>query len=131
MQEESQIARYYQGDYYGRYHLLQKIVSIGGDLNLFGWRLDEFYQKLGTASVAYEDRDQIKTQRSDLHCELSNPSFKIKITENMSENGRKRDVQFHGICVQGILPELFFGMHHAYLLRMRDFVGQMRNSAKQ
>ena len=120
VQEESEIARYYQGDSWGRYHL-RNTVSIGGDLNLFGWRLDEFYQKLGTASVAYEDRDQIKTQRSDLHCELSNPSFKIKITENMPENGRKRDVQFHGICVQGTLPELFFGMHHAYFIENERF----------
>ena len=91
-------------------------VNIGADLNLFGWRLDEFYQKLGETPVAYEDRDQMKTQKSVLHCETANPSFRIKITENMAEGNRKKNAQFHGICAQGTLPELFFGMHHAYFI---------------
>ena len=117
VQEESEIARYYleRRNPWDRYHF-RNTVAIGGDLNIFGWRLDAFYQMLGESTVAYEDRDQVKTQKSVLHCEIENPSFKLKITENMTEGNRKKNVQFHGICAQGTLPELFFGMQHAYFI---------------
>ena len=53
VQEESEIARYYleRRNPWDRYHF-RNTVTIGGDLNIFGWRLDAFYQMLGESTVA-------------------------------------------------------------------------------
>lgn len=37
--------------------------SVGGSLNLFGWRLDEFYQNLGKDTIDFEDKDSSEKRK--------------------------------------------------------------------
>lgn len=114
--------------------------GVGSELNLFGWRLDEFYKQLGQQTVEYEDRDGREKHRDVLACDAANPRVTMRIVreefeeEDMEEEpwptraGRKRpparrqrrerteQEQFHGIRVEGTLPELFFGTDTAYYI---------------
>ena len=39
------------------YYSSYRKSSVGGELSLFGWRLDEFYRELGNHTIEYEDKD--------------------------------------------------------------------------
>ncbi len=114
--------------------------GVGSELNLFGWRLDEFYKQLGDQSVEYEDRDGREKKKDVLTCAERNPRITMRISreafreDDMEEEpwpsrrgggcgktGSKKRVwteqeQFHGIRVEGSLPELFFGTDTAYYI---------------
>lgn len=102
-------------------------ASVGGSLNLFGWRLDELYNELGDGTVEYEDRDAEKTKKQMLCRGEGNPRVTMEIEEAelpekkeqqswidqiFSEKSNRKE--FHGIQVKGSFPELFFGMSSAY-----------------
>lgn len=96
-----------------RRYYYHRTVNVGGSLNLFGWRLDEFYRELGNQTVEYEDRDAEKKVKGVLHCGDGNPTVTMRISElNVGKDTRKGE--FHGIQVSGRLPELFFGTDRAY-----------------
>lgn len=102
-------------------------ASVGGSLNLFGWRLDELYNELGDGTVEYEDRDAPKTRKQMLRRGEGNPRVTMEIAEaTFPEKQEQKDwidqiftkkasrKEFHGIQVEGSFPELFFGMSCAY-----------------
>ncbi|MCD8398165.1 MAG: SNF2 family helicase [Lachnospiraceae bacterium] len=106
------------------YHIT---ASVGGSLNLFGWRLDELYNELGDGTVEYEDRDAERTKKQILHRGEGNPHVTMEIAEAVLPVKKERkgwidqifspesvQEEFHGIQVNGNLPELFFGMNCAY-----------------
>ncbi|MCC8044710.1 MAG: SNF2 family helicase [Clostridiales bacterium] len=170
VQEESEFAQRLEDATRNRY-FYQKSASVGGMLNLFGWRLDELYNEMGDEAIEYEDRDAAKTRKLLLHRGEGNPQIRVQISEAMldgetderydSPTKSKTDEQydplaemrkllgdrlgdgpsgnhsfsrnrgqaashgasggadnadrtFHGIEVEGSMPELFFGMNHAY-----------------
>ncbi len=113
--------------------------GVGSELNLFGWRLDEFYEQLADGSVEFEDRDDREKKKGALSCAEKNPKVTMLISgEELSEepeepyyrgwqtspakNKKKKPVkaekpeQFHGIQVEGSLPELFYGTDTAYYI---------------
>ncbi len=97
-----------------RYYYYRKPTdSVGGSLNLFGWRLDEFYQVLGDEKVDYEDRDSAYSQKLKLSAGTGNPPFSINISEEIPKTVKK-PAEFEGIRVSGQLPELFYGTDLAY-----------------
>lgn len=106
VREEEQFNRRIQES---RYYYGYKKESVGGSLDLFGWRLDQFYDQLGDEGVEYEDKCGIK-KKSVLHCSVHNPRIRMKI----EVNSVKPAGEFHGILVTGALPELFYGMNSAY-----------------
>lgn len=87
--------------------------SIGGELNLFGWRLDEFYELMGSTTVEYDDRDTSVKVKEVLSCAKQNP----KVTMQISAESVKGDQKFHGIHVKGNIPELFYGVDAAYFVK--------------
>ncbi|MCD8132479.1 MAG: SNF2 helicase associated domain-containing protein [Clostridiales bacterium] len=106
-----------------------KSAKVGGSLNLFGWRLDELYRELGAAKIEYEDRDMGK-KKQILQCGEGNPHITLQISEASLDyvqdygNQKKRSVRgssigddFHGIEVEGVLPELYFGMEYTYYVK--------------
>lgn len=130
VQEETEFARRMEESTWSRYS--SRTVSVGSDLGLFGWRLDEFYQDLGDGTVAYEDRDAAKTVKATLHTAAGNPKLAIGISELISEDEPKstkkrlrfteqKKNEFHGITVSGHLPELFFGMKEVYYIQKDRF----------
>ena len=126
VQEETEFARRMEESSWG---YRSRSASVGSDLGLFGWRLDEFYQELGDGTVDYEDRDAVKTVKAVLHAAAGNPKFTVRISELIPEEsaqGKKKKLArlltpaqqaFHGICVSGHLPELFFGMKNVYYIQ--------------
>ncbi len=97
-----------------RYYYYKKPTgTLGGSLNLFGWRLDEFYHLLDEEKVDYEDRDSAYTTKLRLTAGRGNPPFGLTISEVESKSGNN-PAEFEGICVSGQLPELFYGTNLAY-----------------
>lgn len=88
-------------------------LSIGGELNLFGWRLDEFYEQMTGFEVEFEDRDARVKKKEVLSCVKKNPKVSMKI----SSESIKGEKEFHGVEVKGSLPELFYGVDTAYYIK--------------
>ena len=86
--------------------------SIGGKLNLFGWRLDEVYEMLGEREIDFEDKDSSAKTKMSLRCRESDPKIRVRI----SEDGRLKDGIFHGIAVSANMPELYRGADTAYFI---------------
>ncbi|MCC8068091.1 MAG: SNF2 helicase associated domain-containing protein, partial [Clostridiales bacterium] len=118
-----------------------KSVSVGSTLNLFGWRIDEFYNEMGDETIEYEDRDAAKTKKLLLHRGEGNPRILMQISpaklemaaskpDGRTSDGRGRGTRkkadsaaakqdedaFHGIQVEGRIPELYLGMDCAYYI---------------
>lgn len=93
---------------------LPKKFDVGGSLDLFGWRLDRFYEALGEDRVEYEDKstDAKGVKKCQLTCAMGNPRISMRI-----EDAQKDSREFHGIAVKGKLPELFHGMSSAYFIQ--------------
>ncbi|MCD7736292.1 MAG: SNF2 helicase associated domain-containing protein, partial [Lachnospiraceae bacterium] len=136
VQEESEFGQRLEDATRSRYYYT-KSASVGSTLNLFGWRLDEFYNEVGDGTVEYEDRDAEKTKKMQLHCGEGNPRITMQISEaeieavpiqpeakaQRGKKSQKKEAslpdesaaeEFHGIQVDGRLPELYLGMNCAY-----------------
>lgn len=94
-----------------RYHYYRK-CEVGGELNLFGWRLDEFYEQMADEAVEFDDRDSWEKRKRNISCAKRNP----KLTMNISAEKLKGDQEFHGIVVNGNLPDMYFGTDTAYFI---------------
>ncbi|MDO4336915.1 MAG: SNF2 helicase associated domain-containing protein [Eubacteriales bacterium] len=86
--------------------------SVGSNLNLFGWRLDEFYEQLAEDTVEFEDKDSGFKKKGTVSCAEHNP----KVTMRISAEKLKGDKEFHGVKVEGALPALYFGTDTAYYI---------------
>lgn len=85
--------------------------SIGGNLNLFGWRLDELYKMLDKKEIDFEDRDSNSKKKVVLTCAERDPKINMTITEDeIAKN------EFHGIVVKGNLPAFYHGTDTAYFI---------------
>ena len=97
--------------YASRYYYGREKASVGSSLEVYGWRLDEFYESLGDGAIEFEDKDSgIKKQM--LTCAENNPKLSIRISEDMIPGNQ----EFHGIKVEGRFPELFYGTDAAYYI---------------
>ena len=81
-------------DYYG-----SRKTTVGGALNLFGWRLDEFYNQMAEEAIEFEDKDGWEKRKEILTRAERNPSVFMHISEEKVGGGRA----FHGIRVDGSL----------------------------
>ncbi|MDO4308648.1 MAG: SNF2 helicase associated domain-containing protein [Eubacteriales bacterium] len=86
--------------------------SIGSNLNLFGWRLDEFYECLADEVIDFEDKDSSTKKKGTLSCADRNP----KVTMNISAETAMGETEFHGIHVEGSIPEMYYGTDTAYYI---------------
>lgn len=94
-------------DYYG-----SRKTTVGGALNLFGWRLDEFYNQMADEAVEFEDKDGWEKRKEILTRAERNPNVSMRISEEKVGSGRV----FHGIRVDGGLPELYMGTDTGYYI---------------
>lgn len=94
-------------DYYGN-----RKRGVGGSLDLFGWRLDEFYAQMADEKVEFEDKDGKSKKKGVLSCAEENP----RVTMQISRVETEKDDEFHGILVRGTLPELYQGTDTAYYI---------------
>lgn len=88
-----------------------------GELDLFGWRLDEFWRMLGEGGVDYEDRDGERKEKKKLYPREDNPKLSLIIRKN-KQNSRS---VFHGIEADCRMPLIYEGNNTSYFIRGEDF----------
>lgn len=98
--------------YTSRYYYGREKESVGGSLELFGWRLDELYESLGQESIEFEDKDAREKKKQVLTCADRNPKISMRISEDVIMGNQ----EFHGIKVEGRFPELYYGTDAAYFI---------------
>ncbi|MCD8018717.1 MAG: SNF2 helicase associated domain-containing protein, partial [Clostridiales bacterium] len=122
------------------HYYYRRSAKVGGSLNMFGWRLDEFYKELSDETVDYEDRDLPKTKKAVLRRKEATPCITLQIeeavlndsngmnppqTKKVSKKSSTKKAspseEFHGIQVNGHLPELYFGTDCAYYINDNYF----------
>ena len=86
-------------------------------INLFGARLDEFYDLLGTESIEYEKRDALEKDKKTISCKDGNPKVRMDIRKN-SLSSRW---EFHGIEVSYDMPKVYSGMKTGYFIEDKAF----------
>ncbi len=95
-----------------RYDYGYRKTSVGSSLNLFGWRLDEFYGQMTEEAIDFEDKDGYEKKKGTLTRAERNPKVTMQISSEKVGHGRV----FHGIRVDGSLPNLYFGTDTAYYI---------------
>ena len=86
-------------------------ASVGGTLDLFGWRLDRFYEMLSAEErIDYEDRD--RKEKAVLRIGEGRPEVRMEIRPLRLPG----DPEIHGIHVEGTLPPLYYGTDTAYYI---------------
>lgn len=99
------------------YYSAAKMARSGNSVDLFGWRLDRFYELLReTRDVYCDDKDD--NSKGKISAGEKNPEIRIKI----SENKIKGEKEFHGITVSGELPRLYYGTNAAYYISDRKML---------
>lgn len=91
----------------------KKALSKGGELELFGWRLDEFWQLAGEDSFEFENRDSDRKQKQLLRAEERNPRIAMRIRKNTLKSRKS----FYGVTVDCSMPQLFYGVKTAYYIQ--------------
>lgn len=107
-EEEEFLQRLQESRYNYGYHR----TTVGGSLNLFGWRLDAFYEQMADETIEFEDKDGWEKKKGTLTCAERNPRVTMRISSEKDAKGR----EFHGIRVDGSLPDLFQGTDTAYYI---------------
>lgn len=84
------------------------------EVELYGWKLDQFYETALQEKVAFENRAEKK--RGEMTFSKGNP----RITMTIRKNYMKSKI-FQGIEVECNLPYLFFGAKTAYYMKDNTF----------
>jgi hypothetical protein len=97
-----------QSSYFARYDS----GSMGGTLELYGRALEEFYRMMGDQKVEFDDKDSWVKGKRTLNAGEGKPAVKISI----SEDKRRGEGTFHGIRVNGTLPQMYRGEEELYYI---------------
>ena len=89
--------------------------SVGMLLELFGWRLDQFYELMGPSGVEAEDRDHGK-KKQVLYARTGSTRIQVEIEPRYAGGKPGPAEKFDGVQVSGTMPELFYGMDTAYFI---------------
>ncbi len=93
----------------------KKALAKKNGLELFGWRLDRFYEIATAESIAYENRaEKVKTE---LVFQEENP----RITMIIRKNTLGDESIFHGIIAKCMIPPIFYGTKTGYFVSSNAF----------
>lgn len=81
-------------------------------LELYGWRLDQFFEMLGSNSIEFEEKFPGKKEKGTLSGIGKNPKLSMQIAKSKGEPAKA----FHGITVTCQMPEFFYGVDSAYYI---------------
>ena len=93
-----------------RYHYRDSKCS---GLELYGWRLEQFYELLGTEGIEYEENSFDGKIKKMLYCAEESPKIGMEIMPFL--DGRKK--AFEGIRVSCTMPQFYFGDDHYYYVK--------------
>ena len=88
----------------------RKAVGKSSALELYGWRLDRFYELLGEEGVEYEEKAEAEKRKGILSCGEENPKVILRIQTEEEKN------IFQGIRVRWEGPEFFEGSQTSYFI---------------
>ena len=89
----------------------KKALAKKNEIELFGWRIDEFYEIAAAETIDYEKRpEKIK---SSLTFAEGNPKITMTIRKNILGDNRT----FHGITAECSIPSIFYGTKTAYFIK--------------
>lgn len=108
MEEQIFEKRLIEADVYSRRSLIRR-----GEFSLFGWRLDEFYEKLGGDGVEYEEKGGDKREKGRLYPREQNPRISLTIRKNKLSNR----LVFHGVEVDCRMPTFYGGNSTSYYIQ--------------
>lgn len=106
MQEETMTERRLEQELKYYYHKNRKCRS----LELYGWRLDQFYQIMGKESVAFEDKTEGGRAKQRIISAEEQPRIKLSI----SRSGKGK--VFRGIDVSCSMPVFYTGTEYFYYI---------------
>ncbi|MGN0506071.1 MAG: DEAD/DEAH box helicase [Lachnospiraceae bacterium] len=99
---------------------LPKSLRKPASIDLTGWKLDEFYQMLGTEGIEYEDKRSETRGKGIVHAGTGKPSVRLTIRKTKLSKGNPKE--FHGITVSCRLPKLLYGVETAYYLEQNQLL---------
>lgn len=91
--------------------------TIRNRIDLYGGRLDQFYNLFQGQPLPFVDRSSIAAKEGELVMEAGELRPKILIESETGEDG-----VFHGIRVSGKMPEMIYGLEHSYLYRSGQLI---------
>ena len=91
----------------GRYYY--EPTEIKGKIDLYGKRLDTFFELYENKFVACNDKSSGKTVKKTIGLKSGTPELSIEIEKKVDENQ-----VFQGVCVTGNVPEFIRGEHNYY-----------------
>lgn len=94
------------GWYYGKQTNRHNVIDLSG------WKLDEFYQLLGSEKVEYEDRSAAKKEKRMICCKEATPRISMEIRKNTMETQK----EFHGVQITCEMPVFFKGVEASYFV---------------
>lgn len=92
----------------------KKALGRKNEVELFGWKLDQFYETAMNQKVSFEDRTE--KRKAELNFSRGNPRIRMTIRKNYLDSKT-----FQGISVECSLPYLFFGTKTAYFVKDHTF----------
>ena len=107
-EEQNFNRRLMEADRYSR-----QAAARGGELAMFGWRLDELWRMLGEGGVDYEDRDGSKKEKKKLYPRVKNPKIVLNIRKNSLSNRHS----FHGVEADCRMPSIYEGSSSSYYIQ--------------
>lgn len=109
-----------------RYYYGYRKNSVGSSLNLSGWRLDEFYKLLEGEAAEFDDKDDWVKKKQTLTRGEKNLKASIHISaERLGTRG-----EFHGIVVEGNMPNIYNGTEASYFIS-DGCLNRMDDSARE
>lgn len=83
--------------------------TIKNRIDLYGERLDQFYDLCVGTAVNCNDKRSGKIEKTTLKFREGKPNIQLKIEKSLDEEG-----VFHGVQVSGKIPEFICGRNHRY-----------------
>ena len=92
------------------------VESLKNRIELYGSRLDAFFDAVNGMELALTDADGDKKSTSQLRLTVASPEILLDIRKDVDENG-----VFHGIQASGYAPVFLFGSEHHYFIDRNRF----------
>ncbi len=93
----------------------KKALAKRNEIELFGWRLDRFYEIEEKETIAYEKRPE--KLKADLIFTEENPKITMTVRKYILEDNHT----FHGVTAECSIPSIFYGTKTAYFIKENKF----------
>lgn len=94
------------------YYVRRPQKEVQGSLELYGWKLDKFYQIMSDTVIESEQPGSGRKEKKSLSCIQKNPMMELLVEPNHLDS----TVDFHGVDVSGKIPRLYLGVQNAYFI---------------